>query len=248
MENKNSTHVQIRKWNHGSFLSLTDAVAIEKVFSVYIQGKFCFSTACTPKDMEELILGMLFSREVIRKAEQVAGIQIDYEENRIEVDLASAKDQKIIAGAEETQKAESGTEDKNEVLDMDTIFRIAESVFEHPGPLFEATGCAHCCALYYGGRLLCSFEDIGRHNALDKVIGYGLRHNVQFSDAAVFTSGRISADYLRKAIHAGIKTVISRAAVTDAAVSLAREYDVAMLGFVRKKSCNFYGSEKLLGK
>lgn len=131
---------------------------------------------------------------------------------------------------------------------LSEIFRIARDSFENPGPLFVETGCAHSCALVYEGKVVCCIEDIGRHNALDKVIGYALKNQISLKNSYIFTSGRISKDYLQKVIAAGIPMAVSRAAVTANAVELAKQENVTMLGFIRKDFGNLYheGSVKIL--
>lgn len=131
---------------------------------------------------------------------------------------------------------------------LSEIFRIARDSFENPGPLFVETGCAHSCALVFEGKVVCCIEDIGRHNALDKVVGYALKHQISLKNSYIFTSGRISKDYLQKVIAAGIPMAVSRAAVTANAVELAKQEHVTMLGFIRKDSGNLYheGSVKIL--
>lgn len=125
-------------------------------------------------------------------------------------------------------------------VEMEEIFSIARDIFEKPGTLFTDTGCAHCCALVHEGNVVCVMEDVGRHNALDKVVGYALKHGISLENSYVFTSGRISRDYLQKVIKAGFPLVVSRAAVTDRAASLAKQEGVTMLGFVRKNTGNIY--------
>lgn len=127
------------------------------------------------------------------------------------------------------------------------IFRVAEECFEHPGSLFADTGCAHSCALVCNGRVLCQMEDIGRYNALDKVIGYAVMNGISFKDAYVFTSGRVSVGYITKVYKAGFPMVVSRAAVTKAAVEFAKEHSMTLVGFIRKNTGNVYneGNVKL---
>ena len=120
------------------------------------------------------------------------------------------------------------------------LFSIMEAMFENPGDLFQTTGCAHSCTLVTDGKIQCAMEDIGRHNALDKVIGYALKNGITISKSIVFTSGRISQDYLQKVIKAGFRIVVSRAAVTAGAVALARRENITMLGFMRKNAGNIY--------
>jgi len=125
-------------------------------------------------------------------------------------------------------------------VEIETLLRITRELFETPGDLFQSTGCAHSCALVTDGAVRCYREDIGRHNALDKVIGFALKNGIPISRSIVFTSGRISQDYLQKVIKAGFKIVVSRAAVTASAVALARQENITMLGFIRRNGGNIY--------
>ena len=123
---------------------------------------------------------------------------------------------------------------------VETVLEMTSELFETPGDLFQSTGCAHSCALVYGGRVQCCIEDIGRHNAVDKVVGFALKKGIPLSASILFTSGRISRDYLEKVIRSGVKIVVSRAAVTASAVALARQENITMLGFVRRNGGNVY--------
>jgi len=133
-------------------------------------------------------------------------------------------------------------------VEIDEVLRLTRELFETPGELFQSTGCAHSCALVTDGAVQCCREDIGRHNALDKVIGFALKNGIPISKSIVFTSGRISQDYLEKVIKAGFRIVVSRAAVTASAVALARKENITMLGFIRQNGGNIYhiGEVKLL--
>lgn len=125
-------------------------------------------------------------------------------------------------------------------VEINLLFSILEAMFENPGDLFQTTGCAHSCTLVTDGKIQCAMEDIGRHNALDKVIGFALKNGIPISKSIVFTSGRISQDYLQKVIKAGFRIVVSRSAVTAGAVALARKENITMLGFMRKNAGNIY--------
>ncbi len=160
---------------------------------------------------------------------------------------------RFLAGATSLFEQEPECEAAEHILkqvSLAEIFAIAKDSFENPGSLFADTGCAHSCALIHKGEAVCRMEDIGRHNALDKVIGYALLNKIPMRECYVFTSGRISEDYLQKVIDAGFPMAVSRAAVTSAAVALAKEKDVTLLGFIRKNAGNLYheGAVEICGE
>lgn len=203
---------------------IEDLVALEQSYEICVVNQGTFHVTCTPADLEEMVLGALFSRDYITCVQQVETIHID---SQILVTLNKEYT------PEEKHK-------KEVMLTDEEAISITEQIFKAPGELFEQTGCAHSCTLVKNGEILCTYEDIGRHNALDKVIGHGLKHHIPLETCVVFTSGRISGDYLAKIIHAGIPAVVSRAAVTSEAVRLAKQHEIRMYGFVRGNSANRY--------
>ena len=212
--------IEIRKIKDGLFLERKDEVAIEQDFEIKLQNGEMIYGSCTPTHMEEMVLGSRYLAEDLTEEERA------------------------VYGLD------SGEVGILESVDIEEIFNVAEECFENPGSLFADTGCAHSCALVHKGKVLCQMEDIGRYNALDKVIGYTLIHHIPYKEAYVFASGRISAGYITKAVKAGFQVVVSRAAVTKAAVDIAKKENVTLVGFIRKNSGNIYheGNVKLNGK
>ncbi len=212
--------IEIRKIKDGLFLERIDEVAIEQDFEIKLQNGEMIYGSCTPTHMEEMVLGSRY----------LAGDLTEEEQGLYDVDKQEACVLKSVK--------------------VEEIFQVAEECFENPGSLFLDTGCAHSCALVHKGKVLCQMEDIGRYNALDKVIGYALMKHIPYKEAYVFASGRISAGYISKAFKAGFPMVVSRAAVTKAAVDIAKKENVTLVGFIRKNSGNIYheGKVKLDGE
>jgi FdhD protein len=108
------------------------------------------------------------------------------------------------------------------------------------------TGGIHIVGLFGPDGKICIIEDIGRHNALDKVIGYGLKHDVDFSRTIVACSGRLSSEMVRKCLMANIPVIASRGATTTLAISMGEQAGLTIVGFVRSQKMNIYtGVERI---
>ena len=101
-------------------------------------------------------------------------------------------------------------------------------------PLHSVTFATHSCLLARRDEILFSCEDIGRHNALDKVIGYALRHQIDLTECMVYSSGRIPTDMAMKAIYAGIPVLSSKASPTTEAIELAKAYHLTLICAARR--------------
>lgn len=267
------TLVNIKKIKNRQEIFCEDTVALETEYSLFVNGQKLVRLSCTPADLKELALGRLYTEGLVRNIRQIRSIQIQEEEQTIYVEISENEKQRtekesgkntkneVESSIESREKEPGKTEpiqyrnaettmperkqrsEGNRIVGFSEIFSAAEVFFSQPGELFRETGCAHSCAFWKEREIVCSFEDIGRHNALDKVAGKLLIQEIDPGDGVIFTSGRISADYLKKIIQMGVTTVVSRAAVTEAAVLLAEKYGILLLGFVRNHTGNLYAGQ-----
>ena len=109
--------------------------------------------------------------------------------------------------------------------------------------VFKATGGVHSAALCDTKNILVFNEDIGRHNAIDKIFGECLLKDIPTDERLVITSGRVSSEILLKVARRNIPIIISKAAPTDLGVKLANDLGMTLLGFVRGKRINAYANE-----
>ncbi len=135
------------------------------------------------------------------------------------------------------QKVESQVEmSTHEVLSL-------VSDFQHRSQVYRATGGVHSAALCNTKNILVFKEDIGRHNAIDKVFGECILKDIPTDEQVVITSGRISSEILLKVAKRNIPIIISKSAPTDLGVKLANDLGVTLLGFVRGKRINAYTND-----
>ena len=115
------------------------------------------------------------------------------------------------------------------------IFSCA-AVFQEDTPLHKITRSTHSCFLCRNGEILFTAEDIGRHNALDKALGYALLHDISLGDCYLYTSGRVPTDMMRKIVYAGVPLLISKEYPTTDAAELASQHGITLIAKARPES------------
>jgi FdhD protein len=234
-----------------------DVVADEVPVTMYLNGEEFVTMLASPADLKELSVGFLYSAGLIQSADEVENVTIDETRwaSHIELkDREAAKD--LVFKRLYTSGCGRGVQfysalDLAHRREIESNFRISADalielmrVFEKRSELFRKTGGVHSAGMSDGSELLIFREDIGRHNALDKVIGEALMRVVPMKDSLVMTSGRISSEIIFKVQKMGAAALASRSAPTDQAVKIARACNLTLLGFVRGKRMNVYAGEE----
>ena len=231
-----------------------DILIVEYPFTIFINQEEIITLLCSPMDLKELAIGFLFSEGFIDDMSNILDINIDEDKGIIYIDIKNRKilaeklqgKRTITAGCGKgtmfynvldsfkSKKIESPLEIK-----IDEIKALVRE-FNHKSELFLSTGGVHSCGLCTKNDIIFFAEDIGRHNALDKILGSAIIEGIDFEDKLVITSGRISSEMLIKIAKRGIPLIISRSAPTSLAIELAKELNIAVLGFARGESMNIY--------
>ncbi|KUJ54371.1 formate dehydrogenase accessory sulfurtransferase FdhD [Chryseobacterium aquaticum] len=225
-------------------------------------------TMRTPGNDEELAVGFLFTEGIITSNKQVKAIYSPKEEcsrnsgNIVIVELNEGFAPELMKternfyttsscgvcgkGSIESIKTVSIFKDQkrqNTEVSLDTIYQLSEKLQSFQNN-FSATGGIHASGLFnLKGDLLALREDVGRHNALDKLIGYVLSADLLPMDNKILLlSGRASFELIQKAAMAGIATVAAIGAPSSLAIDLAKEFDITLLGFLRNNRFNIYHS------
>jgi FdhD protein len=241
----------IIQYKNGSSSQKQDSVVKEMNIRMTIQCEPAGSFTCSPSHLEDLATGYLLTSGLISETNQLVHLEYIEEKQKFDVTLEDnsiVKDKKFqilqplgCARGDQIYIKSNRTKAKGlpyEVLPSQILTLMKE--FGAMSGLYEKTGGAHSAAIAIASKILVFREDIGRHNAVDKAIGAIHRTGDSFSDKIILTSGRISSEIMLKAINSGVGMIISGSAPTLKAIELAKEYEVALIGFARGARFNVY--------
>ena len=232
-----------------------DIVVVEYPLTIMLEGREIITLFCTPKSLRELTIGFLYSEGYITSMKDLEKVTIDEENGLAHVFLADKAKKKIKSqstGMNPKTGSSKGTDFKHlkEELYSKRITNRLEideqrlmdlmRTFSQSSDLFSSTGGVHSCGLCDYQGIIFFEDDIGRHNAYDKIFGRALEQNIDLRDKFILTSGRISSEMLIKVIKRQIPMVVSKAAPMSLAVDMARELGITLVGFVRGEKMNIY--------
>lgn len=231
----------------GSSEYVEDVVALEKKLRISVNGKEILRLYCTPHMVKELVVGLVMTEGIIPGKWCAERMSIEYG-NEIAVDIpaeveASAEGMTVtsgcVGGVTFEKKDRAAVVSDAFTIGKDSLRNVFRD-FQARSELYKTTGCVHSAALSDGKVVLCFAEDIGRHNAVDKVIGYALLEEIAFSGKIMLASGRISSEISSKCARWGIPVLATRTAPTNLAVEIAERCGVTIVGFVRGNRFNVY--------
>ena len=233
----------------------SDRVAVEEPLELRANGKPLAVTMRTPGDDEELALGFLLSEGI---TPQSAAIPSDWSANTVDVevpDLDLGRVQRHFdtssscgvcgKGALEAVAVSSPRVESDLCVPVELVAELPDRL-RSAQAAFAATGGLHATGLFGpDGELLCLREDVGRHNAMDKVIGWAFRTGrLPLDDAVLCVSGRLSFELAQKAAVAGCPLLVAVGAPSSLAVELARDRGITLCGFVRNGRLNVYSEPR----
>ena len=213
----------------------------EHLIKVYINEREAMSLVCTGTNLVELVVGRIVSEGIVKNIDDIESIYICEYGLRAKLviknyvnDICKLKQSDDVTSCCQDNrtylKSETKLEKVNklmEVTDKD-VFNLAEA-FNEDSKIHKMTSGTHAAYLYIDNKIVKSFEDIGRHNALDKIIGYIYMNNFIPEKCIVFTTGRVPVDMARKAIFSKLGCLVSKAVPTSDAVDIAKEYNLNLV-------------------
>ncbi|NOQ95519.1 MAG: formate dehydrogenase accessory sulfurtransferase FdhD [Desulfobacterales bacterium] len=229
-----------------------DTVVTEFHLTIVLNNRELVTLLCSPAKLDFLTIGFLYSEGLINSKDVIKDIVLDPERGVINVTtkepVKSPEDilsRRIIAssggkGASSLSAIhpQSRIDSQIHISPPEVLNLIQE--FVHHSELFAATGGVHSAALCDTKAILVFSEDIGRHNAIDKVFGECVVKDIPTHDRLLITSGRVSSEILLKVAKRDIPILISKSAPTNLGVKLANDSGITLIGFVREKRMNVY--------
>ncbi|MCX5466099.1 formate dehydrogenase accessory sulfurtransferase FdhD [Alcaligenes parafaecalis] len=236
-----------------------DALAREQAVALEFNGISHSALLCSPSDLEDLAYGFSMTEGIIRTADDIRGVDVLEGErgSLLQIEIASACQHQLKARrrqlAGRTGCGLCGLESLDEVrrqlprLDAPEHSPDAAAIFQaldalrSSQPLHRLTGATHAAAwCNLQGDILAVREDVGRHNALDKLLGHMLRNDIDPRSGMVLISSRASFEMVQKAAAMGINFVVAVSAPTAYAVQIADELGVMLAAFARDRSFTLY--------
>jgi FdhD protein len=213
--------------------------------ALFVNGRHAMTAMMSPVQLEDFVTGYLFTEQIIKSVDEIESIRT--EKNRISVITRNlfkvlGPKKTILSGCGgsasyiDTEKLPKIKSDFGMSRDKinDSVRTVLSSDTHH------LTGGIHIVALLDAEKVVTVSEDIGRHNAVDRVIGFGLRAGIDFSRTFIISSGRISSEMVRKCLIANIPMIVSRSATTTLSVEIAEKTGVTVVGFARAGKMNIY--------
>jgi FdhD protein len=228
-------------------------VVREQPLTIYVNGEKFLTLLCSPTMLDALVIGYLWMEKVIGGTEDIVSLEVSAVDGRADVTLG----QPVTLPTERilTSGCGGGITFR---IDHRLFPRLRSAVVVRPAQLahgmkqlfqaaehYRRSRGIHGAALYDGERLLTMAEDVGRHNAVDKVKGRALLEGIETRDRILLSTGRISSEMLLKAARMGVPVVASRTSPTEMAVALAEQLNVTVCGYVRPDGLNLYAGTAL---
>lgn len=234
--------------------TVPDPVTVEAPLTIFLNGEELVTLLCTPEKMDLLALGFLRSEGLLSSLDEIAELRLKEEEGLVEVELKGAGGlaERLYGRRTITSGCGKGTVffhaldalrsrpvTGNLKLPAPKVWELMRAL-QDKAVLFKETGGAHSAAAADREKIIYFCEDIGRHNAVDKIAGQSLVENVSLEDKVLITSGRLSSEILLKAAKLRLPVLLSRSAPTSLSIELAEALNITLVGFVRGRRMNIY--------
>lgn len=234
----------IQVYERGDLCTSSDILVMEEYVQVFLNGHKVVSLACSPDSLEELAVGYLVNENYIRHPAELKNVAVDESGLCVRVELYNRVNSYVHVNSSKGYNT-AGSNTPVYYTDSEVAFS-AQHVLDLVNELDEAsltfkrTGGVHSAAIGDQSKMLARFEDISRHNAVDKIIGHAFLNQISLKNKCLVLSGRIASEILLKAAHNQIPIILSRSAPTLKSIEMAEDLGITVIGFARGQRFNLY--------
>lgn len=248
---ENTVPLSITRVTENSAEAIEDEVAREAALTIILNDTELVTMLCSPAEGKYLAAGFLAAEGLIETAEDITSFILDETRGIARVTTKKGGETERIwkrfissgcgRGATFYSAADVSSPPVESSLRIhpDRVYRLMRE-FQDKSEMFKNTGGVHAAALTSDDGFELFSEDIGRHNAVDKIFGRCILGNIETKDKMLLVSGRISSEILLKVARRGIPALVSKSAPTDSGVKLAEKLGITLIGFVRGRRMNVY--------
>lgn len=239
---------RMEKYEHKHLTTIYDPVVVEVPLTIVLNEKELVTMACSPDAYEQLAVGYLLSEGILNHRSRIKNLTLDG--TTIRITAVNTSPFSYLPGPTLNTCMGKGfktmLESEQEIACLKEYTFNAENLLhliqrlDETSETFKRTGGVHSAALGHCTEFICRYEDIGRHNAVDKVFGHAFLNGIGLIDKCLVLSGRIASEILVKALRNGVPLILSRSAPTLKTVELAEKYGLTIVGFARGSRFNVY--------
>ena len=221
-------------------------VVQDETITLTINNNISRSLSAIEDSLKEFAVGYMFNENMVDSMDAIKGIKIEKNQIYAEIDDTLLKSNETVlcsdsaGGWRSKIKNVNAVESDFQVSVHELIDRIEE--LKDNAEIWQATGGTHVAGIVYKDQFIIK-EDVSRHVAVDKVIGYGLLHDFDLKNSYVIYSGRMPADMVIKMTRVGVPILASNAAPANSGYNIAKKGNVTLVGFLRGKRCNIYNNQ-----
>jgi len=223
-----------------------EKVVKDETVTLTINGNISRSLSAIEDSLKEFAVGYLFNENMVKSLDDIKSIEIDGPQINVEIDDTLLKTNETVLCSDSAGGWRSKIKDVNPVesdfqVDVHELLDRIEEL-KNNAEIWQATGGTHVAGIVYKDQFIVK-EDVSRHVAVDKVIGYGILHDFDLKNSYVIYSGRMPADMVIKMTRVGVPILASNAAPANSGYNIAKKGNVTLVGFLRGERCNVYNNQ-----
>ena len=240
------TEIDAINFKNDTAINTIEKVVTDETITLTINENISRSLSAIEDSLKEFAVGYLFNENMVKSLNDIKKIEIKGNHINAEIDDTLLKTNETVLCSDSAGGWRSKIKEVNPVKSdfqvnvHELIDRIEE--LKDNAEIWQATGGTHVAGIVYDRQFIVK-EDVSRHVAVDKVIGYGILHGFNLSQSYVIYSGRMPADMVIKMTRAGVPILASNAAPANSGYNIAKKGNITLVGFLRGQRCNIYNNK-----